>query len=65
MRQFHLESMSVNPQRLFYALLAKTSIWERYAKYHDDNTAAWDFWSLSPETLHQVMILMRVVFQIY
>lgn len=22
------------------------------------NTAAWDFWSLSPETLHQVMILM-------
>ncbi len=23
-----------------------------------NNTAAWDFWSLSPETLHQVMILM-------
>ncbi|MEG2514472.1 MAG: catalase, partial [Bacteroidaceae bacterium] len=22
------------------------------------NTSAWDFWSLSPETLHQVMILM-------
>ena len=22
------------------------------------NTAMWDFWSLSPETLHQVMILM-------